>query len=71
MQTHGVETHLFVHELLAGDFSLGRPQLQTAGRGRGVFAISLACRRRRRIADSRRTPPQPELADHTQGSRKI
>src|ERR1017187_2394851 len=35
--------------------------LQLIGwRGRGVFAISSACGRRRRIADSRQTPHQPK-----------
>ena len=39
---------------------LSRQHKRKAGRGRGVFAISLACHRRRRIADSRWTPPQPK-----------
>jgi hypothetical protein len=32
-----------------------------AGRGNGIFAISPACHRRRRIALSRWTPPQPKI----------
>jgi hypothetical protein len=37
MQTHAVETHLFVHELLARDFSLGGPQLQNGWPGARGF----------------------------------
>jgi len=50
-----------------GDVALAAPSKaawqHTAGRGNGVFAISPACRRRRRIALSRGTPHQPDASD--------
>ena len=50
----------------SGESSLADTNLSAASqdgwRGSGVFAISPACRRRRRIADSRQTPHQPAQA---------
>jgi uncharacterized protein (TIGR02284 family) len=55
MQTHGPRLHLCLQYLPPGAVRLA--DLITGWQGHRIFAISPACRRRRRIAHSRRTLP--------------